>query len=105
MRALAAEGVAGPVNMNLRRDRHGAYKVVEINLRNTGATYPRFLMGLDEIHLIALAFVPDLDFPAVDLAQADRPDRISRYYSAGPINEERVASLARTGSWSRPAPQ
>ena len=103
MRAMAAEGVAGPTNMNVRRDRHGTYKALEINLRNTGATYPRFLMGFDEIHLIARAFVPDVHFPALGLAETDPPDRISRYFSAQPINDRLVESLQRTGSWSRPA--
>jgi hypothetical protein len=101
MRALAAEGVAGPVNMNLRRDRQGAYKAVEINLRNTGATYPRFLMGLDEIYLIARAFVPHVDFPAREIAETDRPDRIIRYYSAHPVNDAQVTALTRAGVWSR----
>jgi hypothetical protein len=103
MRAMAAEGVVGPTNMNVRRDRHGTYKMLEINLRNTGATYPRFLMGFDEIHLIARAFVPHLDFPAVALPDSDLPTRVSRYFSAQAINEEQVASLARAGNWSRSA--
>ena len=103
MRAMAAEGVAGPANMNVRRDRHGAYKALEINLRNTGATFPRFLRGFDEIYQIVRAFVPHVDFPARDLAETDRPDRISRYFSAQPINDRLVESLQRTGRWSRSA--
>jgi carbamoyl-phosphate synthase large subunit len=101
MHALAAEGVTGPVNMNLRRDRHGAYKVVEINLRNTGATYPRFLMGLDELFLIARAFVPHVDFPASAIAETAQPDRIIRAYSAHPVNDAQVTTLTRAGVWSR----
>jgi hypothetical protein len=99
-RALAAEGVAGPMNLNVRPDRNGAWKALEINLRNTGATYPRFLMGLDELYLIARAFVPHVDFPACAPAAAERADRVSRYFSAQPINDAHVTTLARTGRWS-----
>jgi carbamoyl-phosphate synthase large subunit len=102
-RALAAEGVGGPVNLGFRRDREGALKAQEINLRNTGGTYPRFLMGFDEIYLIARAFVPHVDFPACECANKDLPDRIARYYSAQSVDDSNAAALTRTGCWSRAA--
>jgi carbamoylphosphate synthase large subunit len=102
-RALAAEGVVGPVNVAFRRDRCGEWKAQEINLRNTGGTYVRFLMGFDEIQLIARAFVPNIDFPAYEIPKQDVPDRITRYYSAHPINDAQITTLARTGVWSRSA--
>jgi len=103
-RALAADGVGGPMNLNVSRDRNGACKALEINLRNTGSTYPRFLMGFDELYLIARAYVPHVHFPACELADADRPHRLTRYFSAQAVDDAKVAALARTGRWSRSAP-
>src|SRR5262249_7946446 len=37
-RALSLEGGAGPVNLQLRQNRDGSWKVIEINLGNTGGT-------------------------------------------------------------------
>jgi hypothetical protein len=102
-RALAAEGVVGPVNVAFRRDRAMGWKAQEINLRNTGGTYVRFLMGFDELHMIARAFLSNLDFPACDIAPAEIPDRITRYYSAHPVNDAQITCLEQTGVWSRSA--
>src|SRR5688500_5436120 len=57
-RALASEGALGPVNVSIRKDRRGEFKAQEINLRNTGSTLARFILGMDELYLIARDFVP-----------------------------------------------
>ena len=56
------EGVAGPMSVQRRQDRNGAFKALEINLRATGGTLARFLRGMDELYLIIKAFVPGASF-------------------------------------------
>jgi hypothetical protein len=99
-RALAAEGVVGPVNIAFRRDRHGSWKVLEINLRNTGSTFARFLMGLDELYLIARHFVPSASFPERCPAKPDLCDQITKHVTASPIPKEPAAVLKSSGIWS-----
>lgn len=50
--ALLADGASGPVTVQFRRDRHGGWKAQEMNLRTNGNTYPRALLGQDDLKLI-----------------------------------------------------
>lgn len=61
--ALHAEGGFGPMTVQFRQDRHGAWKAMEINLRTNGNTYPRFLLGQDDLGLILNAVLPGRSFP------------------------------------------
>ena len=101
VRALAAEGVLGPVIVDFIRDCHGNWKVPEINLRNAGSTLARFLLGRDELYLIVRAFVPDVSFPELRPAEVDRPDHVSRYLSAYPLSDTTITTLNDAGVWSR----
>ena len=100
-RALAAEGVLGPVNLQMRRDRRGDWKVQEINLRNTGTTFARFLLGMDELYLIARHFTPGHSFPELHPTEIDPRDEVSRHLFAFPIAHAAVATLKESGVWSR----
>ena len=99
-RALASEGARGPLNVQFRRDRHGNWKVQEINFRNTGTTSARFLLGMDELYLIARAFVPDVAFPEMHPAESEA-GHVSRYPSSFLVADSAIATLTDTGVWSR----
>ena len=73
----------------------------EINLRNTGSTLSRFLLGLDELFLIARDFVPGAVFPEASLSPGRRGDRVIKRYLAYPLAEEAVGAMRNSGVWSR----
>ena len=100
-RALAAEGALGPVNVAFKKDRRGEWKVQEINLRNSGSTAARFLMGMDEIYLITRHFVPGVPFPQMRPPGCDACNHVIRDVVAIPISDATVRALKETGTWTR----
>ncbi len=61
--AFIEEGGFGPLSVQFRPDKNGTRKAQEMNLRKTGSTFPRLMMGQDEIGNIMNWMLPDLDFP------------------------------------------
>jgi hypothetical protein len=100
--AIAAEGATGPFNLQLRRHADGRLFGQEINLRQTGSTMARFLLGLDEIHEMVAAFLPNFAFPKVSRGEGGRIDRVVKRYRAIPISDSDVESLGETGHWRSP---
>ena len=100
-RALFLEGVAGPTSIQLRQDRNGAWKALEINLRATGGTLARFLRGMDELYLIIKAFLPEASFPELRPHAIDGCEQVARQYYSYPIFDSEVSILKRSGVWSR----
>jgi carbamoyl-phosphate synthase large subunit len=100
--AIAAEGATGPFNLQLRRHADGSLFGQEINLRQTGSTVARFLLGLDEIHEMVAAFLPNVAFPKVSPGERSRIDRVVKRYRAIPISDGDVESLGETGRWRSP---
>jgi hypothetical protein len=98
---LITKGARGPINVQFRSDRRGQWKAQEINLRNTGSTLSRFLLGLDELFLIARDFVPGAVFPEASLSPGRRGDRVIKRYLAYPLAEEAVGAMRNSGVWSR----
>jgi hypothetical protein len=88
-RALFLEGVAGPMSIQLRQDRNGAWKALEINLRATGGTLARFLRGMDELYLIIKAFVPGASFPELRPHGIDGCEQVARQYYSYPVFDSR----------------
>jgi hypothetical protein len=100
--AIAAEGATGPFNLQLRRHADGRLFGQEINLRQTGSTMARFLLGLDEIHETVAAFLPNVAFPKLSPGEAGRIDRVVKRYRAIPISDKDVETLRETGHWNSP---
>jgi hypothetical protein len=48
---MAAEGWRGPLNVQAKRDREGAWRAIELNGRFSGGTSARRLVGFDEVAL------------------------------------------------------
>lgn len=63
LNAIHQEGGFGPVTVQFREDQKGNFKAQEMNMRTNGNTYPRFLMGQDDLGLIVNYLFPDNDFP------------------------------------------
>ena len=62
-KAIYKEGGYGPLGAQFKLDRNNNWKAQEMNMRTNGNTYPRFLMGQDDLGLIINEFFPDFDFP------------------------------------------
>lgn len=99
-RALTLEGGAGPMNVQLRRDRHGVWKAVEINLRTSGLL-GRFLLGVDQLSSLINTFVPNASFPELRAPGSDQCDLIVKQYYSYQVPDADVAVLQRAGVWSR----
>jgi glutathione synthase/RimK-type ligase-like ATP-grasp enzyme len=99
-RALFLEGVAGPMAIQIRQDRDGDWKVLEINLRPTGGTLARFLRGIDELYFIIRAFV-DTSFPELHPYRIDGCEQVVKQYYSYPVFDSDVLILKRSGVWCR----
>lgn len=58
---LYRDGWYGPLNVQLKQDQQGLWKVFEMNPRMTGTTSARYLLGYDEIGIITDYFVPKME--------------------------------------------
>jgi hypothetical protein len=61
--AIVKEGGWGPVTVQFRPTKNGSFKAIEINMRTNGNTFPKFMLGFDELGLIIRAMFPEFDFP------------------------------------------
>ncbi|WP_018879443.1 hypothetical protein [Thioalkalivibrio sp. ALE9] len=102
--AFVADGGAGPLSVQFRADRNGQFKAQEMNLRTTGSTFARLMMGQDELGFLLNEWLPEHDFP-----QFSRPEPAydlvvskSLYSYATWMNP--VETLERTGVWRQAAP-
>lgn len=96
-RALHAEGGMGPMTVQFRRDRRGNWKAMEINLRTNGNTFPRFLMGQDELGIIVNTLFPDADFPVYAGSVNDRDHLACKVLRVETITRAAVARLQADG--------
>jgi carbamoyl-phosphate synthase large subunit len=100
-RAFHSEGGSGPLNIGYRRDRRGVWSVHEINLRNTGGTLSRFLLGLDELYQVIRVFAPGFAFP--EMRPAGEAANVARkLYVAHALHDTAIETLERTGRWTAP---
>ena len=65
-KAVYSEGGYGPLTVQFRQDRVGKWKAQEMNMRTNGNTYPRFLMGQDDIGEILSYLYPNEGFDIVE---------------------------------------
>ncbi len=81
-KAIYMEGGFGPLTIQFRQDKNGNWKAQEINIRTNGNTYPRFLMGQDDLGMIINTFCKNADFP-IYIPEDDVSDFIfSKTYKA-----------------------
>jgi carbamoyl-phosphate synthase large subunit len=101
-RAFHSEGGSGPLNIAYRRDRQGIWSVPEINLRNTGGTLSRFLLGFDELYYIVRIFAPGFAFPEMRPGSGEAPNEIRKSYFSHALYDSALETLKRTGLWTAP---
>lgn len=99
--ALKNEGGAGPVTIQFRKDKNGKLKAQEMNMRTNGNTFPRMLLGQDDLSLIINAFIPGTDFPVYKSSLKNKDVVFSKTLVATPITGEQLYHLRSNNSWSK----
>ncbi len=99
-KAFAEAGWRGPLNIQCQRAPDGQLMIHEFNARFTGATFERWLLGLDEVG----AAVERFTGRRLPTARAPAPAAVEAFESvvgraADPAS---VAALERDGVWRRP---
>jgi len=59
----------GPLNIQMKQDKKGNWKVIELSSRHTGSTSARALLGYDEIGILMDIFVPEFKIPNLTRAK------------------------------------
>jgi len=97
--AFVAEGGFGPLSVQFRQDRNGKPKAQEMNLRTTGSTFPRLMMGQDEIGYIIRDLLPGKEFPIYSRPEPAYGLIISKSLYSYPILETQMTALGESGHW------
>ncbi len=97
-RTIAAQGWWGFLNIQSRPDRHGRWKVFELNPRLTGASSARLNLGLDELGSLLNSAKPEWQFP-VSSSKKSPSKSIYKYISDHTVDENDVEQFRRNGIW------
>ncbi len=97
--AFIEEGGYGPLSIQFRPDKHGVEKAQEMNLRTTGSTYPRLMMGQDEIGYIINSFLPLADFPIYKRNDGGYDNIVTKSLYSYSISKDQRSDLENDGYW------
>ena len=71
-----------------------------MNLRTNGNTFPRFLMGQDDLGLIVSGVLPEANFPVYHAPKENRRFIIGKSLRSDVMYPEALDSMRSTGSWT-----
>ncbi|MCB9080456.1 MAG: hypothetical protein H6555_01975 [Lewinellaceae bacterium] len=97
---LYKDGWVGPVNLQCRQDRQGVWKVHELNLRFSGGTSSRLLLGYDEIGNLLASFYPALEVP-IHSTETHPDDYVVRFLSDYYLSHADIGELQAKGHWKK----
>jgi len=98
-KALQSEGGAGPLTVQFRKDKYGKWKAQEMNMRTNGNTFPRFILGQDDLALIINSFLPDIIFPEYIVPSEFQQDIISKNLIATKISLSDLEDFEKRKIW------
>ena len=98
--AIFAEGGYGPVTIQFREDKFGNWKAQEMNMRTNGNTFPRFLMGQDDIGLIIKGVLPEFEFPIYKATDETKQYIIGKKITSYVMFPNEITELRETRSWN-----
>ena len=99
-KAIYSEGGYGPLTIQFKKDRNGAWKAQEMSLRTNGNTYPRFIMGQDDIGLIVNGILPEIDFPIYHAQEEASKYIIAKSLCCNVLHINALEMLGEKGLWS-----
>jgi len=100
-KALYNEGGYGPLTIQFRLDKNDNWKAQEMNLRTNGNTYPRFMMGQDDLGLIINDILPNHNFPIYYAEENASNYIIGKSLLSNIMLSEDIEELNNTGTWER----
>ncbi|MCO4319939.1 hypothetical protein [Aliidiomarina quisquiliarum] len=101
LRAIYTEGGYGPITVQFRHDRYGHWKAQEMNMRTNGNTFPRFMMGQDDLGEIINYLLPDADFPIYVPDKEMSKVLIGKTLKSCVLYPEQVCALSKSNKYSR----
>lgn len=99
--AVYGEGGYGPVTVQFRQDINGNWKAQEFNRRTNGNTFPRFLMGQDDIGLIVEALFPEFDFPVNRYSEFAQDSIIDKQLTCNMLSKSDIKAMKADKKWKR----
>lgn len=101
--AFVTEGGRGPLSVQFREDRHGGHKAQEMNLRTTGSTHARLMMGQDELGWLVRNWVPGAgDFPLFERSEPAFGLTVAKSLGSDMVWSSDVGALERKAHWRWP---
>ena len=97
--ALVSEGGFGMLAVQFLPDRKGMQKAHEMNLRTSGTTFARLLMGQDDLGFIINALLPDRKFPVYTRPPSASDLVITKSLATYSVEEDAAATMTRSGHW------
>lgn len=97
--AIHKEGGYGPFTAQFREDKNGIWKVQEMNMRTNGNTFPRFMMGQDDLGLIVQGVLPKVNFPVYKAEKGTHNNVIGKVLTSYAMNPEEIDNLKEKREW------
>jgi len=98
-KAFISEGGWGPLSIQFRRDARGDLKAQEMNLRTTGSTFPRLMMGQDEVGIFLNEMVPGCRFPIHRGDDTVGRRIVVKTLGSRTIHRDHIDTLEASGQW------
>nr|WP_139235808.1 ATP-grasp domain-containing protein [Algoriphagus locisalis] len=98
--AFHTEGGFGPLTVQFRKDQRGVWKAQEMNMRTNGNTFPRFMMGQDDLGLILDGVLPEEKFPIFHAPEETHQLIIGKSLKSHIIFPEDLNQLQNEQVWS-----
>lgn len=99
--AIHKEGGFGPLTVQFREDKNGNWKAQEMNMRTNGNTFPRFMMGQDDIGLIMKGVLPELNFPVYNAPKENESFLIGKTLLSKIMITKDISQLQNKGFWNK----
>lgn len=99
-KSIYSEGGYGPLTIQFRLSKNNEWKAQEINFRTNGNTFPRFIMGQDDIGLIISSVLPEFDFPVYYAPLKNKSFIIGKTLLSNVMLPEQIEKLEVNGEWS-----
>jgi hypothetical protein len=97
--AIAKENGYGPLTVQFRKNRDGIWKAQEMNMRTNGNTYPRFLMGQDDIGLLIRGLFPSIGYPVYEASELAETSLIGKSLTSYVMHSTDIENLRRNRYW------
>jgi len=101
-KVLFKYGWCGPLNLQMKKDRRGKWKVFELSPRQTGSTSGRLQLGYDEFGILCEAFMPEQKIPNLTKKPKVK-GQVFKYLQDNIVLETDIKVLESKKVWKNPS--